>query len=59
VNIADPDDIVALRKHLGPLFQRLHDVGVEDDAVDNGDEPHAISRYLNAAPTGEALGAAL
>ena len=57
VNIADPDDIVALRKDLAPLFptktagQALH-----DRLVDNGDKPHAIDRYLNTRQTGSALG---
>ncbi len=57
VNIADTDDVVALRKHLAPLFPPPPGgTGVEDHLVDNGDEPHAIDRYLNAAPTGAALG---
>lgn len=57
VNVADRDDIVALRKDLAPLFpSTVPDVRVVDRLVDNGDEPHAISRYLNAAQTGSALG---
>jgi hypothetical protein len=57
VNVADADDVVALRKQLAPLFPAPGDgVGVEDHLVDNGDEPHAISRYLNAEPTGAAVG---
>jgi hypothetical protein len=60
VNVADADDVVALRKQLAPLFPTPGGrAGVEDHLVDNGDEPHAISRYLNAEPTGAALGAAL
>jgi hypothetical protein len=56
VNVADPDDVVALRKQLAPLFPAQGGgAGVEDRLVDNGDEPHAISRYLNAEPTGAAL----
>jgi hypothetical protein len=60
VNVADPDDVVALRKQLAPLFAvpQGRD-GIEDRLVDNGDEPHAISRYLNAVPTGAALSGAL
>jgi hypothetical protein len=57
VNIADVDDIVAMHKQLAPLFPiPAGAVGVEDHLVDNGDEPHAITRYLNAQPTGAALG---
>jgi hypothetical protein len=60
VNVADADDVVALRKELAPLFPTLAGrAGVEDHLVDNGNEPHAISRYLNAEPTGMALGTVL
>jgi hypothetical protein len=60
VNIADADDVVALRKQLAPLFPAPNSgATIEDHLVDNGDEPHAISRYLNAAPTGAALGKVL
>jgi len=60
VNVADPDDFVALRKQLAPLFPAPGGApGVEDHLVDNGDEPHAIDRYLNAQPTGAALGRVL
>lgn len=57
VNIAAPDDIVALRKDLAPLFPGIRPgQAVIDSLVDNGDEPHAINRYLNARQTGRALG---
>ena len=60
VNVADADDVVALRKRLAPLFPGPGGgTGVEDHLVDNGDEPHAISRYLNAEPAGAALGRVL
>ncbi len=60
VNVADPDDVVALRNQLAPLFPAPGGAaGIEDHLVDNGDEPHAISRYLNAEPTGAALGRVL
>jgi hypothetical protein len=60
VNLADPDDHVALRKQLAPLFPGPNGgAGVQDRLVDNGDEPHASSRYLNAEPTGAALGRVL
>jgi hypothetical protein len=60
VNVADADDVVALGKRLAPLFPAPRGkAGVEDHMVDNGDEPHAISRYLNAEPTGAALGTVL
>jgi hypothetical protein len=60
VNVADADDVVALRKQLAPLFPAPDGgAGVGDHLVDNGDEPHAVSRYLNAEPTGAALGRVL
>lgn len=60
MNVADPDDVVALCKQLAPLFPALKGrAGIEDHLVDNGDEPHAITRYLNAEPTGAALGRVL
>jgi hypothetical protein len=60
VNVADPDDIVALRKDLSGLFPPAHGVSsIGDRLVDNGDAPHAIARYLNARETGQALAAAL
>jgi hypothetical protein len=60
VNVADADDVVALRKRLEPLFPAPDGgAGVQDRPVDNGEEPHAASRYLNAEPTGAALGRVL
>jgi hypothetical protein len=60
VNVADADDGVALCKRLAPLFPApAGGTEVEDHLVDNGDEPHAISRYLNAESTGAALGRVL
>ena len=60
MNVADADDVVALRKRLAPLFPApAGGTGVEDHLVDNGDEPHAVARYLNAEPTGAALGRVL
>lgn len=57
VNVADPDDVVALRKRLAGLFPgRAPGVAVDDRPVDNGDEPHAIDRYLDASQTGSAIG---
>ena len=57
VNVADPDDVVALRKDLAPLFPgTTSGQAVDDRLVDNGDDPHAIDRYLNARQTGSALG---
>ena len=57
VNVADPDDIVALRKDLAPLFPGTAQAEkVVDRLVNNGDEPHAIDRYLNTCQTGSALG---
>jgi pimeloyl-ACP methyl ester carboxylesterase len=56
VNVADSDDVVALRKQLAGLFPGPVAVAVDDRAVDNGKRPHAIDRYLNASETGSALG---
>jgi hypothetical protein len=57
VNVADRDDIVALQKKLAGLFPGSSPGrAVDDRAVDNGDEPHAIDRYLNTQETGSALG---
>jgi hypothetical protein len=59
-NIADRDDIVALRKQLAGLFLAPEGVApIYDRMVDNGDQPHAIDRYLNARETGSALGRVL
>lgn len=59
VNVADPGDVVALRKDLAPLFPPPAGATVRDRTVDNGRQPHAVDRYLTAAETGEALGAVL
>jgi hypothetical protein len=60
VNVADADDVVALRKLLAPLFPAPNGAaGIEDHPVDNGDQPHAVNRYLGAEPTGAALGRVL
>jgi hypothetical protein len=57
VNVADSDDIVALRKDLAPLFPgSVPGRAVRDRLVDNGDQPHAVDRYLNSVQTGRALG---
>jgi hypothetical protein len=59
VNVAAPDDVVALRKQLAPLFPGTSSETLSDRIVDNGNEPHAVNRYLNARETGSALGDAL
>jgi hypothetical protein len=60
VNVADADDVVALRKQLAPLFAAPDGAGgVQDYLVNNGNEPHTSSLYLNAAATGGALGRVL
>lgn len=57
VNVADPNDVVALRKQLTGLFGGpSQGVTVDDRLVNNGDQPHAVDRYLNAGQTGSALG---
>ena len=59
-NVADANDIVALRKRLAGLFPGpLPSKGVDDRMVDNGDQPHAAERYLNARETGIVLGEVL
>ncbi len=59
VNVADPDDVVALRKQLAELFPPPPGIDrIVDELVDNGDKPHAIGPYLNAAETGVALATA-
>ena len=56
-NVADQRDIVALRKDLAPLFPgAAPGQAVSDRLVDNGDDPHAIDRYLNTRQAGSALG---
>jgi hypothetical protein len=60
VNVADPDDVVALRKQLAELFPPPPGVDpVVDELIDNGDNPHAIRPYLNAKETGAALATVL
>ena len=60
VNVADPNDVVALRKQLAPHFgPSPADISVVDRLVDNGNQPHEVSCYLNSRQTGEAVGASL
>jgi hypothetical protein len=57
VNVADLDDVAALRKKLAPLFPgTAPGQAVADRLVNNGARPHAIDRYLNTPQTGSALG---
>jgi hypothetical protein len=53
-NIADPGDIVALEKRLGPYFG-----AVEDSTSSNGWRSHDAVRYLNSAEAGRCVAAAL
>lgn len=56
VNVADRDDLVALRKDLEPLLPGpLPGIKVTDRLVDDGDDPHAIGPYLSARQIGAAL----
>lgn len=60
VNVADPNDVVALRKDLAELFPPPAGIDpVGDRLVDNGPTPHGIRPYLTAAETGDALAAVL
>ncbi|GGS10671.1 hypothetical protein GCM10010169_64150 [Micromonospora fulviviridis] len=54
-NIADRADFVALVKVLGNVFG----AEVTDVEIDNGVQVHAVTRYLTARSTGEAILAAL
>jgi pimeloyl-ACP methyl ester carboxylesterase len=60
VNVADPNDVVALRKELSPLWLGPFSGNeITDRRVDNGNEPHSAARYLNSRQAGAALGEAL
>ena len=55
LNIYDSRDVVALEEDLAPLFGgELFDMRVQ-----NGDEPHAIDRYLGHEEVAEPIGSAL
>jgi hypothetical protein len=60
VNVADTDDVVAADPHLDG-FATGAPTGAEllCHVVDNGNDPHAATRYLNKRETGEALAAVL
>jgi pimeloyl-ACP methyl ester carboxylesterase len=59
-NIADRDDIVALRKDLAPLFPPPEGVpAIVDLLVDNGGKPHSAERYLTTPEAGAAVAAGL
>jgi len=55
VNIAAPDDIVALEKNLKSRFG----AGVIDQRVDNGAQAHDAKRYLCSREVGDAVASAL
>lgn len=58
VNVADIDDVVALRKDLRTLFPLSDGTeAIQDYTVDNGPKPHAADRYLNSEQVGRALAA--
>jgi hypothetical protein len=48
--------VVALRKQLAALFPGPSGSTLSDRLTNNGNEPHAVNRYLNARETGSALG---
>ena len=58
-NVADSNDVVALRKQLAGVFSGPAAAVVDDRMVNNGDQPHAVDRYLSASETGSALGRVL
>ncbi|MFJ4895189.1 hypothetical protein ACIP5U_35160 [Streptomyces sp. NPDC088788] len=53
-NLCDRHDVVALNKHLAPLFSDGEHV-VRDLLIDNGWQAHAIEPHLTAAETGKAI----
>jgi pimeloyl-ACP methyl ester carboxylesterase len=55
VNIASPDDIVALEKKLATRFGP----GVVDQLVENGAQAHDAKRYLCSREVGDAVAAGL
>ena len=61
VNVADPKDVVALRKDLQPLFTPPAGTKpIDDRRVDvGGFSHHRVGSYLNAEETGSALAQAL
>lgn len=60
VNVADPNDFVAMQKKLTDLWRGQAPAReVTDREVDNGSQPHDAARYLNSRQTGTALGDAL
>lgn len=60
VNIADKNDVVALRKQLAPHFRPPNGTSeVDDYLVNNGKEPHSIGRHLNSEHAGRALAGVL
>ena len=55
VNVADRADVVALQKHLDPMF----DGPIDDRLIHNGAQAHDARPYLTAEATGSAIAAAL
>jgi hypothetical protein len=59
-NVADPNDIVALRNDLAPIFAPPREIpGIADVLVDNGSHTHSAERYLTARETGAAIATGL
>lgn len=58
-NVADEEDVVALKKRLKDLFPGPGAKRVTDRLVDNGDQPHAADRYLTSVEVGDPIGAVL
>jgi hypothetical protein len=62
VNLAAPDDIVAARPNLLPVFDQHRPTQARFDRtwkVDNGSEPHRAGHYLTAQSCGHAIADAL
>ncbi|MFC2254452.1 hypothetical protein ACETRX_32860 [Labrys portucalensis] len=57
VNVADREDYVASTLNLEPLFSPMPTGAIFDnvESVDNGNEPHALRRYLTKKVVGSAI----
>lgn len=59
VNVAHPDDIVAVDPDLGRLFPAPNGLTIESHTPPSKHEHHAAARYLEEEATGHAAAAAL
>jgi hypothetical protein len=59
VNVAHPDDIVAVEPHLGPLFCAPAGLTIESHTPPSKHDHHGIAGYLEEQATGRAIADAL